>query len=408
MSLISCSLVFPAACILNFLSDRASQSIPLWAIHIYAPATTMEPIRAKIITRQPGKAVYALIAFALAACRLPFWMIYFAPRALRQHPRWSWGQALKCHVMKVALHHLSVVEAFTPLSLVSGKDRECYPIVKPGKSELYQGVLRDPEILPATIGGTWYPSPYVSGDSEDIILHLHGGAFVVGDGRKAESAPSALLYRKCANAKSFYPNYRLSSNAGGRFPAALQDCVTAYQYLLGLGIPSSKIVLAGDSAGANLAITLLRYIADHPDLLPAPRAALLWSPWVDIAGSLDPKSIDRNRNEKTDFIPGGLVTWGAKTYTPKFMEASHPYISPLGNPFRTKTSLWVSAGSVEVLRDDDAKLAEEMKGAGNKVDYYEIPFALHDIFYNGQHLGWEKEAEEAAIVAGGWLKNVMM
>ena len=361
----------------------------------------MDPVRVRVIARQPGKAIYALFAFALTACRLPFWMIYFLPRALRQHPRWTWGQSLKSRITKVMLHHFSAVEVYTPMSFDSGKTK----ILNPAKRELYQGILEDTEIQPAKLAGIWYPRPHSSGDSEDVVLHIHGGAFVVGDG--LDSGFSAQLYYKHANAKSFYPLYRLSSNDGGRFPAALQDCVTSYRYLLDLGIASSKIILAGDSAGANLAITLLRYISDHPDLLPTPPAALLWSPWVDIADALDPKNMEKNRNEKTDFLPGNFAAWGAKTYTPKFMKASHPYISPLGNPFHTGTSLWISTGSLEVLRDNDARLAEEMKGAGNKVDYYEIPFAPHDIFYNGQHLGWEREAEEAAIVAGGWLKNIM-
>ena len=82
------------------------------------------------------------------------------------------------------------------------------------------------------------------------------------------------------------PQYRLASNPGGSFPAQLQDAVTAYRHLLDeQKIPAARILVSGDSAGAHIAINLLRYLHENPGLLPLPRALLLHSPWVDLTPS---------------------------------------------------------------------------------------------------------------------------
>lgn len=60
--------------------------------------------------------------------------------------------------------------------------------------------------------------------------------------------------------------YRLASNPKARFPAQLQDAISSLQYLLDQGVNPRQIVLSGDSAGANILISLLRYMAGHPEL----------------------------------------------------------------------------------------------------------------------------------------------
>lgn len=76
-----------------------------------------------------------------------------------------------------------------------------------------------------------------------------------------------------------YTQYRLASRAHP-FPAAVQDFLTAYQYVLGHGVPPRDLVLTGDSAGANLVLALLRYLAAQG--LPQPGGAVAFSPWVEV------------------------------------------------------------------------------------------------------------------------------
>lgn len=107
-----------------------------------------------------------------------------------------------------------------------------------------------------------------------------GGAFVTYTGRNEDGAfASATILKQTKASHVFMPQYRLSHGDNTRFPAALQDVVTAYCYLTQeLGVPASKIVLSGDSAGANLVMAFVRYLADHGKEveLDNPKAAWLW------------------------------------------------------------------------------------------------------------------------------------
>ena len=157
------------------------------------------------------------------------------------------------------------------------------------------------------------------------------------------------------------PQYRLSSGPKGRFPAALQDAVIAYPYLLGLGIAATNITLSGDSAGGHIIIALLRYLHGNNKILSLPSAALLWNSWVDL--KTDPKSFDRNRNIKTAFVTSAIMTWGIERFTPSFMRTSHPYLTPRDSPFPTSVPKFLQLGGGEVLYDVGAKFVENIKGA---------------------------------------------
>jgi acetyl esterase/lipase len=228
--------------------------------------------------------------------------------------------------------------------------------------------------------------------------------YVLGDGRVKTTGFGNGLLARHTDSKVFSLQYRLSSESGGRFPAALQDIVTAYQHLLDLGIPPSKIAVSGDSAGAHLVLSLLRYISEHEGLLPPPAAAFLWSPWVKMAG-VTPETIDNHANISTDYLCGEFIMWGINTFVPPFMEKSHPYISPLGNPFKTKTPIWIHTGGCEVLYDDDVQLANEMQAVGNEVELYVEPNASHDIWLVGNVTGFEAETVNATKMAGEFMKK---
>jgi acetyl esterase/lipase len=148
------------------------------------------------------------------------------------------------------------------------------------------------------------------------------------------------------------PQYRLAVNESGVFPAAFQDPITAFQYLLDLRIPSTRIILSGDSAGGSLAIALLRYIADTKDLLPGPTACFLFAPWLDIASSLDLAKMNSIPNVQTDNIPTNFIVCGAQSYIPPTVSPSDPYISPLRHPFQSKTPIWIQSGRLETLYED--------------------------------------------------------
>jgi acetyl esterase/lipase len=115
-----------------------------------------------------------------------------------------------------------------------------------------------------------------------FVLHLPCGAYVIASPPTTTVIYPGSVFAKRINALTFYCQYCVAATPDTRFPAAIQDAVTFYAYLLDLGIPAKNIIISGDSAGGNLVIALLRYIEANKGLLPSPRGAISWSPWVDV------------------------------------------------------------------------------------------------------------------------------
>ena len=356
--------------------------------------------RKAFVTKQPGKALWTVAAAIVTALRLPFWLVRFIPSRFRQHPQWTYHQAIMNELIRKFLYHSTYVEMYTPIRL---DEKDGFVKINPSPNHIYHGLLDHPEVQPTVTGGTWYPSPYKRGDEQIVVLHFHGGAYVTSEGRTPDIDFAAKTLAGNLNAKILFPSYRLASNERCHFPAALQDAVSAYQYLLDLGISPSRIAVSGDSAGASLAVSLLRYIGGSGGKLPDPSAALLFSPWLDINSAHNQENINSNRNYKTDYLPGNFTAWGARTYIPEHMDVNNPYFSPLDHAFLTTTPLWIQVGGVEILYDEGVKFADAMKKKGNKVDVYVEPLANHDILLVGQLSGFAAEAQRAVKLAGEFL-----
>ncbi|MCJ1321667.1 hypothetical protein MMC15_007012 [Xylographa vitiligo] len=359
--------------------------------------------RETFITKQPGKAIWTLAASIYTILQLPFWLVFFVPSNFRQHPQWTYRQAIMNKLLRVFLYHCSYVEVKTPIQLEeTGK----FIKIRPSADHVYDGLLGDLDVQPTITGGSWYPSPYEEGDKQRVILHFHGGALVISEGRPGDVDFEANLLVKNIDAKAFFPSYRLASNDHSHFPAALQDAVTAYRYLLDQGISSDRIILSGDSAGGSLVVSLLRHIGNPKTELPAPLAALLFSPWLDIKSARDPASVTGNRNYDTDYLPANFTGWGAQAYIPAHMDINNPHFSPLDHPFKTQTPLWVQVGGLEILYDEGMKFAEVMRGKGNTVEICVEPLVNHDILLVGNLSGLEAEAEHVVKLAGEFLSTV--
>lgn len=129
---------------------------------------------------------------------------------------------------------------------------------------------------PNEIGAAWLDPPDAAGA---ILLYFHGGGFVFGSLSTHGNHIGALARASCARTLAI--EYRLAPEAPA--PAALNDAVAAYRFLLAEGISSDRIVLAGDSAGGTLVLGVLIALRDSGAPLPAAGVAL--SPWVDLGCS---------------------------------------------------------------------------------------------------------------------------
>jgi acetyl esterase/lipase len=364
---------------------------------------------AGLITFQPFKALYVLISILYELARFPLWVLLYTLPAGRPHPQWTLQQAIRMRVVKLFLKHISAIRVKTPLSLLPGKEGDRFSVVKPQDDWAYKGPAVDAEIKPEAIGGTWTPEALQRSqvDDADVVLHFHGGAFVIGNGRDEDTGFLANTFLKHGRVTHvFTPAYRLSSNPGGRFPAALQDAITAYLHLTEkLQIPASRITISGDSAGGNVALALLRYINEHGKSLgmPWPGCVWLWSPWVNVDAAMDQKSMLKSPQYATDYLGPTFGHWGASTVAVKH-SPQDPYLSPLGKPFESKSPIFVQTGRAEVLYEDDCQIAKEYQAEGATVKLLVQPKCPHDIILTGPIIGFAKEAQEAAKQAGEFLR----
>ena len=362
-----------------------------------------------IVAYQPFKFIWGLCAIVSNAIQFPFWVVYYLLPNTRPNPNWSFQSAIVNHVVKRYLYHSALTHLTTPLSLKPGIEGKKWEVVQPSTKPVYVGRATHNNVKPIALGGAWYPAPPTGADklNRTTILHFHGGAFVIGDARTIYSGYTGKTLSKYVADQAVIAGYRLASNEGGIFPAQLQDAITWYQNLLDRGIPASKIVLSGDSAGGNLVLQLLRYIETNPNVLPSPGAALLWSPWVDMIASFHPEEIYASRSYHTDYIVPQFPAWGAQRLAVG-VNSLDPYLSPLRGPFVTPTPMFFQAGTSEILFDDIVSAKEEFEkvrkdGKKNTVHLHLAEDCNHDVILLGNLNGFGRQATEAAKAANRFL-----
>ncbi len=363
-------------------------------------------VRGSFWTRQPGIALYTTFFIFSILVRLPWLLLSYAVPSLRPDRTWTYRQALTRTLVRHLLDYLATVELKPGVNLEPGKEKESFVIIQPAKEHLYRDILLcDRTIKPSPIGAVWFPKPPDTHKSQRrqgsrVFLHLHGGAYVISSVRDPDiKAACALLLQASPGSFVFCPEYRLASHPGGRFPAPFQDAVTAYTYLVSeLQIPAADIVISGDSAGAHLALGLLRYINAHQDVFPEPGAVLLWSPWPDM--KLRVEDAVHRPAVGVDFVAPSLIAWAYRDFLPDpatGIQRDDPYLTPNGSAIPTRVPIWIQWGGAEVLGEDIEKLAKvqrEVEGGG-KVEIFEVPHAPHNIFVTAPVLGWVKEAGAA-------------
>lgn len=360
-------------------------------------------------TGSPGKYVWATGAVIFNLARLPLSFLYYIPKSTRPHPEWTVLQSVMNTALNSFLYHLASVEGVTALDLQPGKFGERFTAIPKGPQSIFVGAASDEHILPSDTGAIWFPTvptPTTSAPRKPVILlHFHPGGYVMGDVRTDATFMAQMLTERVApGAHVCMALYRLASNHGGRFPAALQDALSTYHYLV-QHFPDSEIVLSGDSAGGHIVIGLLRYIADngHETGLPPPKSALLFSPAIDMLAPLEAENITRARNYGTDYLDPSFIGWGARRFVSDKAEAK-PYMNPLVETFRSPSPIMVFCGGCELFCDEITTFVDEMRTVnGNKVELCVERLANHDIAFAGNLTGWRKEAENAADEAGKWL-----
>lgn len=190
-----------------------------------------------------------------------------------------------------------------------------------------------------------------------LVLYLHGGGYLFGSPQTHRQVLFAMS--KAFQAPTFGLDYRLAPEHP--FPAAVEDAEQAYRYLIA-AYPQARIVLAGDSAGAGLAIALALCIRDKG--LPAAAAIVGFSPYADLAVSGE--SVEANAKSCAMFTPRG-VREAASMYLAG-ADPKHPLASPVYADLARLPPMLLFVSRDEILRDDTLRLADRARAAGVQVE----------------------------------------
>jgi acetyl esterase/lipase len=211
-------------------------------------------------------------------------------------------------------------------------------------------IPKDVSITPANAAGVRTELIVPSGARRGIILYLHGGAYALGSPRMHREFLTRLA--KTCRRQVLSLDYRLAPEHP--FPAALEDCLSAYDWLLSRGFAPSEIALAGDSAGGGLSAAALLALRDLRRELPA--CAVCISPWLDLS------AVAVKTGVQDPVLNQEILDTYAKAYAGENNPAN-PLISPLLADLRG-LPINIQAGEHEILLEQSRQFLEKARQAG--------------------------------------------
>lgn len=218
--------------------------------------------------------------------------------------------------------------------------------------------------------------------SENVVFYLHGGAYI-----SHMMFYYRLLYKRFSKASGggtvVAHDYRCAPEY--KYPAALEDTLKVWDWLLEQGYQPENIVLAGDSAGGNLGFELMMTLHDAGK--PMPRAAVFMSPWLDMTCSgksylenyrKDPVFGNWKSHPKTIEEVQAIMARGPLYSWVGDHAKDEPIISPVYADFdNTYPPMFFTAGGIEMLRSDSETIVEKLQKAGVEANLHVFPGQVH-------------------------------
>ena len=241
-------------------------------------------------------------------------------------------------------------------------------IEKHRQSQDYLGTLltnkRDLKITPIDIDGMyaeWICTERIH-SKKYVILYCHGGGYSTGSSLYARTITTKLASSTSIDVLSF--DYRLAPE--NPYPAALEDAMKAWEYLLLLGYGGREVIVAGDSAGGNLALVLTHKLKQENRILP--KSLVLMSPWTDLM------STGKSYHTRADLDPilnKVYINSMIKNYADG-EDIKNPLISPLYGDFRGFPPTYIQVGDYEILLNDSTSLHKKMvkENVSVKIDVF--------------------------------------
>jgi epsilon-lactone hydrolase len=257
------------------------------------------------------------------------------------------------------------------------------------------GIARDVAVEPVSANGVraeWTSTP--QDDRDAALLYVHGGGYVIGSLDSHRHLVSEA--GRAAKAWALALDYRLAPEHP--FPAAVEDAVSGYRYLLSRGIRPGRIAIAGDSAGGGLVVAAMLAIRDAG--LAQPVCGWCISPWVDMEGIGETMSTKEAADPMVQRAPlldmAKLYLGGA--------DPRSPSAAPIYADLTGLAPLLIQVGAAETLLDDAIRLAKVAGAADVRVDLQIWPEMVHvwHIFHP------ELRAGRRAIEQGGAFVRAMI
>jgi acetyl esterase/lipase len=237
--------------------------------------------------------------------------------------------------------------------------------------EAFIGVVPLPEDVtfePIDVDGVpaeWVAAPNAAADK--ALLYLHGGGYAIGSIRTHRNL--AANVSRATGTRVLLIDYRLAPEHP--HPAAVDDAVTAWRWLLAQGLAPERMAISGDSAGGGLTVATLVALRDAGAPLPA--CAVPISPWVEL------EAVSESWTTRAEADPMVGID-GLKLMADWYLngqDARTPLAAPLHAELRGLPPMLVQVGDAEVLLDDSTRLVDKARAAGVDATCEVIPEGIH-------------------------------
>ena len=252
-----------------------------------------------------------------------------------------------------------------------------------------RGLAQRPVTVDGVQRGEWIAAPGAA--PRGVLLYVHGGGYVSCSAATHRAVTAELARR--SGLRVLGADYRIAPEAP--FPAALDDVLALYRWLVTTGAPGEPVALAGESAGGGLVLALAQQARDAG--LPMPRCIASLSPWTDLAGTGD--SIRANDGRCALFRPPNFPAF-ARAYLGD-ASPEDPRAAPLHGDPRGLPPVLLHVGSTEMLLDDARRMHASLLAAGG-----ESRLAVWEDQPHGWHLlaPWVPEAGAALDDVAGFVR----
>lgn len=241
------------------------------------------------------------------------------------------------------------------------------------------------------VDGEWI-SP-ANAPQDKAVLYFHGGGFRIGSVNSHRDLMAQIAL--ASGCRVLAINYRLAPEH--RFPAALDDALAAYHWMLGRGLEPGQIAFAGDSAGGNLVLSAMLALRERKR--PLPVSAVLMSPWTDLAAT---GASYVSRAELDPIHQRPMILQLSRNYLGPHGDPYDPLVSPLYADPAGLPPLLIQVGYRETVLDDSVMFADLARAAGVDVELQVWDGMIHVFQMFGAEL---PEAGQAIASIGKFLNR---